>query len=111
MLKAPGLAQAKGVLKKLPPERRLAQTCNIEATGQAAAAGYPADAIIPNAFAAPSIAGTTYTVFGGAFRADGNWRRIAYECTLTKDLTDVARFSLHIGADVTAEMQARLKGN
>lgn len=110
MLKAPELSQAKASLKQLSPERRLAQTCNIEAYGQAGHAGYSPDAIIANAFAPPAIAGTTYTVTGGAFRSDGSWYRIAYQCTLSKDMGSVASFAFHIGADVTQTMTARLGG-
>jgi hypothetical protein len=110
MLRAPGLAQAKATLKTLSPERRLAQTCNIEAYGQAGHAGYQPDAIIANAFAPVTSAGSTYTVSGGAFRSEGNWYRIAYQCVLTRDMSDVVSFSFHIGADVSAEMTARLSG-
>lgn len=110
MLTAPGLAQAKQALKTLSAERRLAQTCNIEAYGQTGHAGYGTDAIIANAFAPPAISGTTYTVTGGAFRSGGNWYRLAYRCALSKDMTSVTSFSFHIGADVTAQMTARLGG-
>jgi uncharacterized protein DUF930 len=110
MLRAPGLAQAKATLKTLSPERRLAQTCNIEAYGQAGHAGYQPDAIIANAFAPVTSAGSTYTASGGAFRSEGNWYRIAYQCVLTRDMSDVVSFSFHIGADVSAEMTARLSG-
>ena len=108
MLAAPALSQAKQALKQLPPERRLAQTCNIEASGQAGGAGYAPDAIIANAFAAPEASGTTYSVSGGVFRADGHWFRMAYQCTLDKDLSNVSSFSFHIGSDVTTQIQARL---
>ncbi len=111
MLRSPSLAQAGESLKSLSPERRLAQTCNIEAVGQIGHAGdYTPDAIIANAFAPPTIAGTTYGVSGGAFRSAGSWYRIAYDCTLNAAMTSVTSFSFHIGADVTAEMTARLGG-
>lgn len=110
MLTGPGLAQARETLKTLSPERRLAQTCNIEAYGQAQHAGYSPDAIIANAYAPPQIAGSTYTVTGGAFRSDGSWRRIAYQCTLSPGMSSVTSFSFHIGADVTDEMSARIGG-
>jgi uncharacterized protein DUF930 len=110
MLHAPGLAQAKATLKKLNPERRLAQTCNIEAYGQVGHAGYQPDAIIANAFAPVATEASTYSVTGGAFRSEGNWYRIAYQCTLKPDMSDVVGFSFHIGGDVTAEMTARLSG-
>jgi Domain of Unknown Function (DUF930) len=110
MLTAPGLANAKKTLKTLPAARRIAQTCNIEAYGQIGHAGYQPDAIIANAFAATALSGTTYAISGGAFRSAGSWNRIAYSCTLTKDMTAVTSFSFHIGADVTPEMEKRLSG-
>lgn len=110
MLSAPALAQARQALKQLSPEHRLAQTCNIEASGQAGGAGYPADAIIANAYAPPVASGLTYSVSGGVFRAAGRWYRIAYRCTLNADMSNVSAFSFHIGADVTDEITARLSG-
>lgn len=111
MLAAPALSQVRDAIGELPPEARLAQTCNIEAMGQASGAGFSPDAIIPNAFAAPAIVGSSYRVAGGAFRTGGAWRRIAYECRLSEDLSDVASFNFNIGADVTAEMEARLNAD
>lgn len=111
MLNAPELAQARDAIAQLSPERRLTQTCNIEAMGQAQGAGYLPDTIIANAFAAPTIASPTYQVSGGVFRAQGKWRRIAYECTLSDELTEVTAFDFHIGDDVTAEIEARLSSN
>jgi len=108
MLASPFLSQAKAALKQMSPERRLAQTCNIEATGQAGGAGYQADAIIANAFAPPQASGTTYSVSGGVFRSAGRWYRIAYQCSLNADMSKVSSFSFHIGADVTDEIAARL---
>lgn len=110
MLRAPGLAQVRDTLKTLPPERRLAQTCMIEALGQAGHAGYDADAIVPNAFAPIVAAGQTYAASGGAVRSAGSWYRIAYDCTLSPDMGKVTAFSFHIGADVTSELTSRLGG-
>jgi len=110
MLASPFLSQAKAALKQMSPERRLAQTCNIEATGQAGGAGYQADAIIANAFAPPESSGTAYSVSGGVFRSAGRWYRIAYQCALSSDMSKVSSFSFHIGADVTDEITARLNG-
>jgi hypothetical protein len=110
MLASPLLSQAKAALKQLSPARRLAQTCNIEATGQAGGAGYQADAIIANAFAPPEVSGATYSASGGVFRAGGRWYRIAYQCTLNDALSNVSSFSFHIGGDVTDEITARLSG-
>ena len=112
MLDAPALANARDALKSLPPEKRLAQTCNIEAIAQAghAGKGLSPDAIIANAFAQPVLAGTSYRVVNGAFRSGKKWYGIAYTCTLSDDLTAVKSFEFSIGADVTEVIVARTKG-
>lgn len=109
MLKAPGLAKAKAALKKLPADKRLAQTCNIEAIAQIgnAGKGFAPDAIIASAFAPPVLSGTTYSVANGAFRSKQKWYGAAYTCTLSPDLTSVKAFALYIGGDVTTPLLAR----
>jgi hypothetical protein len=109
MLNAPALAKARKALKTLPPDKRLAQTCNIEAIAQLgnAGRGYNPDALVASAFAVPRIAGTTYSVVNGAFRSKQKWVGVAYTCTLSKDMSAVTAFSFHLGVDVTAAMEAR----
>ena len=65
------MAKVGEALKNLPKDKRLAQTCNIEAIGQLgnAGRGYAPDAVVASAFAKPVIDGTTYRVVNGAFRA------------------------------------------
>lgn len=112
LLNAPALARTREALKKLPPEKRVAQTCNLEAIGQIGNAGgdFNPDALVASAFAKPAVNGTTYSVSNGAFRSGQTWHVIAYECTLSKDFGAVTHFSFHIGSDVTATMQARFGG-
>jgi len=110
MLDAPAMEKARDAIKKLPPEKRLTQTCNIEAVGQIgnAGKGYEPDAVIANAFAKPVIEGSTFAVPGGAFRSRQKWYGLAYECTLSDDMSAVKSFSFRIGAEVTAELKARV---
>ena len=110
MLNAPAMGKAREAIKKLPPEKRLTQTCNIEAVGQIgnAGKGYEPDAVISNAFAKPVIDGSKFAVPGGAFRSKQKWYGIAYECTLSDDMSAVKSFSFRVGADVTAELKARV---
>ena len=109
MLDAPAMAQMKAALKKLPPEKRLAQTCNLETIGQIgnAGRGLSPNALVGNAFAAPVTTATTYSAANAAFRSGSKWYGIAYDCTLSKDLTKVTKFSFRIGGDVTAAMTAK----
>lgn len=112
ILDAPGMARAKAAIKQLPPQRRLVQTCNIEAIGQIGNAGkhYQPDALIADAFSKPVTSGTRFSAGGGAFRSDGKWYAISYDCTLSKDLSAVTAFSYHLGEDVTAKLKARGDG-
>ena len=54
--------------------------------------------------------GRTFAVPGGAFRSKGKWYGIAYECTLSDDMSAVKSFSFRVGADVTAELKAKVGG-
>jgi hypothetical protein len=110
MLSAPAMARARDAIKKLPPEKRLSQTCNIEAIGQLgnAGKGYNPDALVADALAKPVMADSSFTVVGGAFRSDGKWRAISYDCALSKDLGSVTSFSYRVGGDVTAQLRAKL---
>lgn len=110
MLLAPGLAQVRSTLKSLPPARRLAQTCMIEALGQAGHAGYEAEAVYPNVFAPPVASGQTYSASGGAMRVGSTYYRMAYDCTLSPDMSKVTSFSFHIGDNVTQEVVQALGG-
>jgi hypothetical protein len=109
MLAAPQMEKVRKALKTLPPEKRLAQTCNLEAAAQIGSAGkgFTPNALVANAFADPVVAGTSYSVSNGAFRSDGKWYSVGYTCKLSKDMSEVTAFAFHIGADVTATMEAR----
>jgi hypothetical protein len=112
VLDAPAMARARQAIKKLPPEKRLVQTCNIEAVGQLghAGRGFSPDAEVANAFVPPVAAGSSFTVKGGAFRSDGKWYALAYACTLSQDMDAVTAFSYRIGADVTATLRPKMGG-
>ncbi len=114
ILGAPAMARARDAIKKLPPEKRLTQTCNIEAVGQVgnAGRGFEPDALVADAFAPPAIdtGASSVSVSGGAFRSGQKWYGIAYSCTLGKDLASVKSFSYRIGEDVTAALKPRLGG-
>ena len=112
MLDAPALAKVRAALKTLPPEKRVAQTCNIEAIGQIgnAGKGFSPDAVVANAFAKAEVTASSYTVSNGAFRSGKTWHAVAYTCTLSDDLSAVTSFAFHIGGDVTAAMLARAGG-
>lgn len=113
MLSTPGLAPAREMLKTLPPEKRLAQTCNIEALAQIgnAGEGFAPDVVMAEAYALQEMTGTRLVANGAIFRSGEKWYGFAFDCTLSDDLTSVSAFSYRLGADVTEAVLARLGGN
>lgn len=113
MLSAPSMAPARDMLQTLPAEKRLAQTCNIEALAQIgnAGEGFAPDVVMAEAYALSEVTGTRLTASGAIFRSADRWYGVAFDCTLSDDLTSVTAFSYRLGADVTEAVLARLDGN
>jgi hypothetical protein len=111
MLSVPSMAKARATLKTLPPDKRLLQTCNIEALAQIGNApdGFVPDVVMAEAYARLAIAGTRVEASGAIFRSDQKWYGLAFDCTLSQDLSKVTAFSYRLGADVTDAVLARLK--
>lgn len=110
MLSNPSMARARAMLETLPPEKRLAQTCNIEALAQVgnAGQGFTPDVVMAEAYARAEMTGTRLAASGAIFRSDDRWYGLAFDCTLSDDLTSVTAFSYRLGADVTDAVLARL---
>ncbi len=110
MLSVPSMAQARAMLETLPPEKRLAQTCNIEALAQIGNAGerFAPDVVMAEAYARSEVTGTRLAASGAIFRSGERWYGLAFDCTLSDDLTSVTAFSYRLGADVTDAVLARL---
>ncbi|KQW81134.1 hypothetical protein ASC89_04720 [Devosia sp. Root413D1] len=110
MLSVPSMAQARAMLETLPPEKRLAQTCNIEALAQIGNAGerFTPDVVMTEAYARSEMTGTRLTATGAIFRSGDRWYGLAFDCTLSDDLRSVTAFSYRLGADVTDAVLARL---
>lgn len=113
MLSAPSMGRAREMLKTLPREKRLAQTCNIEALAQIgnAGEGFAPDVVMAEAYARSEMAGTRLTAGGAIFRSEEKWYGVAFDCTLSDDLSSVTAFSYRLGADVTEAVLARLGNN
>jgi hypothetical protein len=110
MLSVPSMARARAMLETLPPEKRLAQTCNIEALAQIgnAGEGFAPDVVMAEAYARSEVTGTRLAASGAIFRSEERWYGLAFDCTLSDDLTSVTAFSYRLGADVTDAVLARL---
>jgi hypothetical protein len=110
MLSAPSMARASEMIKTLPREKRVAQSCNLEALAQIgnAGEGFAPDVVMAEAYALSEMTGTRLVASGGIFRSREKWYGVAFDCTLSDDLTSVTAFSYRLGADVTEAVLARL---
>lgn len=111
MLEQPGLARARDMLQTLPRDKRLSQTCNIEALAQIGYSGedFAPDVVMTDAYARSVITDTVLSATGAVFRSQDKWYGLAFDCTLSDDLTEVTAFSYRLGADVTDAVLARLE--
>jgi len=110
MLSDPSMARARAMIETLPPQKRLPQTCNIEALAQVgnAGEGFAPDVVMAEAYARSEITGTRVAASGAIFRSGERWFGLAFDCTLSDDLSSVTAFSYRLGADVTDAVLARL---
>lgn len=111
MLQQPGLARARDMLPTLPRDKRLAQTCNIEALAQIgnSGEGFAPDVVMADAYAQSILTDNGLSANGAVFRSRGKWYGLAFDCSLSDDLTQVTAFSYRLGADVTDAVLARLE--
>jgi hypothetical protein len=110
MLSVPSMARAREMLETLPSQKRLAQTCSIEALAQIgnAGEGFAPDVVMADAYARSQVTGTRLEASGAIFRSGESWYGLAFDCTLSDDLTSVTAFSYRLGTDVTDAVLARL---
>jgi len=85
-------------LKKLDPNTRLEQRCDIAAMEIIASLHkYAPDKTIAYSFAEPVINGNIIKAPGAAFRSHNNWYHLAFICTTTDDKLDIKSFTYNIG--------------
>lgn len=113
MLSAPSMAAARDMIRTLPRDKRLAQTCNLEALAQIGNAGedFAPDVVMAEAYALAEVTDTRLVANGAIFRSRDKWYGFAFDCALSDDLSAVTGFSYRLGADVTDAVLARLNRN
>lgn len=85
-------------LKKLDPQTRMEQRCDIAAMEAIAASHqYAPDKAIAYSFAEPIIKGDTLEAPGATFRSHNNWYHLSFVCTTSNDKLDVKTFNYQIG--------------
>jgi hypothetical protein len=97
-------------LKKLDPETRLEQVCDLEAMSRIDrdANPYHPDRAKTDVASHPQHVGDMVKGSGGAFRSKGHWYAFSFECKGSPDHMKVLSFSYKIGAMIPESKWAAL---
>jgi len=90
-------------LRRLDPQTRLEQICDLYAMKQIAhdpTNSYRPDRAKTDVTAHPRHSGTTVTGKGGAFRSGGRWYQFSFSCTGSPDRMQVVSFSYKLGKEI-----------
>jgi hypothetical protein len=97
-------------LKKLDPETRLEQVCDLEAMNRIDkdANPYHPDRAETDVVSHPQHVGNTVKGSGGAFRSKGRWYSFSFTCKGSPDHMQVLSFSYKIGEMIPESKWAAL---
>lgn len=97
-------------LKRLDPQTRLEQVCDLEAMSRIDrdASPHHPDRAKTDVLSHPRHAGHTVTGTGGAFRSKGKWYAFSFTCKGTPDHMKVLSFSYRIGDAIPESKWAAL---
>lgn len=97
-------------LKRLDPQTRLEQVCDLEAMSRIDrdASPHHPDRAKTDVLSHPRHAGDTVTGTGGAFRSKGKWYAFSFTCKGSPDHMKVLSFSYKIGAPIPESKWAAL---
>ena len=97
-------------LKRLEPQTRLQQVCNLEAILQINRQydQYAVDFVIAYATQAVVRKGDAIIAHGAAFHSNGQWYNLAFECQMSADQRDVAHLKFKLGETIPADQWADL---
>ena len=86
-------------LKRLDPQTRLEQRCDLEAMERIHKdpAKLVADELVAYAFEEPKVKGDKIRSAGAAFRSKGEWYHLSYTCATSPDHMTVLSFQYAIG--------------
>jgi hypothetical protein len=115
MLSAAALAdprsrEARAFLPTLDDTERMIQLCDLEALEQVHAwrKSLEPDRVVAYALSEPRIGNDAIDADGAAFRSDGVWFGLAFNCRLSPDHSTVTNFAFRVGAPVPrGEWEAR----
>jgi len=102
ILADPANAEVRRNFGQLASSEQLVQLCNIEALEQLgrAQAGTKPDAVVGYAFGDLEVEGDTLVADGGAYRRQGKWFKLRFDCTARPDMTSVAAFDYALGGAI-----------
>lgn len=97
-------------LKRLDPQTRLEQICDLEAMSRIDrdASPHHPDRAKTDVLSHPRHAGDTVTGSGGAFRSKGKWYAFSFTCKGSPDHMKVLSFSYRIGEPIPESKWAAL---
>jgi hypothetical protein len=103
-------ARFAAALKKLDPQTRLEQVCDLEAMSRISRDSNPyrPDRAKTDVLSHPKHTGDTVTGSGGAFRSKGKWYAFSFTCKGTPDHMNVVSFTYKIGAPIPESKWAAL---
>ena len=99
ILADPANAEVHRNFGELASSEQLIQLCNIEALEQLGRglAGIKPDAVVGYAFGDLEVDGDTLVADGGAYRRQGQWFKLRFECAARPDMSGIAAFDYVLG--------------
>ena len=90
------------MLKRLDPETRLIQVCNMEAMRRIDrdANSFHPDRVMIDQIAAPGLNSSALKGSGGVFRSGGEWYQFSFTCKATADHLTVLSLDYKVGAKI-----------
>ena len=97
-------AKVERMLQKLDPDARFEQICDLEAAKRISKdKTYRPERAIVSALGEPTVAATTMSGTGGAFKSKGQWYQFSFKCETSPDHMKVQAFSFQIGEPIPPE--------
>ncbi|WP_210323870.1 DUF930 domain-containing protein [Agrobacterium sp. AGB01] len=103
----------RSMLGDLPPKRRIAQMCSIEALAQIRETRADSDGlrgVVPNSEKGRVITGNVLEASGGAFNINNRWYDITFQCEVDLDNFKVTSFRFDIGKTAVPQADAVKRG-
>jgi hypothetical protein len=94
--------RTEAMLKRLDPETRLIQVCNLAAMRRIDrdTNSFHPERVMIDQIAAPSLNSSVLQGSGGVFRSSGEWYHLSFTCKATADHLTVLSFDYKVGAKI-----------